>query len=96
MLMPLSNGKLVFEGAYAAIPTNIQGALIRYVESKILPGGFLCAVLCNDLFTAVGAADSGNLGALKLIVQYVYNNLPGSCYGSKEKIYRYVNERIAA
>jgi hypothetical protein len=93
MLMPLSNGKLVFEGKYAKIPTNTQGALARYIENKILPGGFLCAVLRNDLFSAVGHADSGNLSALTLIVEYIHNNLPSSCYGSREAINRYAERR---
>lgn len=91
-VMPLSGGKLVFNGMYSAIPANTQAALIRYVEQLILPGGFLCAVLNNDLFGAVGYADSDNLEALPLIVKFIYNELPAPCWGSKEKVLKFIEE----
>ena len=73
-----------FEGEYAVIPELTQGALQRYVEAKIEPGSFLTAVLCNDLFTAMGKADMFNQRALHAICMYIYNEVPGNCWGSKE------------
>ena len=46
------------------IPAHTKAALDRYVNDRLLPGGFLTAVLSNDLFGAVGSADSENLAAL--------------------------------
>lgn len=72
------------------IPAHTKAALDRYVEHKMLPGGFLMAVLSNDLFGAVGRADSENLDALPDIVKYVYNQMPSGSWGSKDQIYKFV------
>jgi hypothetical protein len=72
------------------IPAHTKAALDRYVEHKMLPGGFLMAVLTNDLFGAVGRADSENLAALPDIVRYVYNQMPADSWGSKDQIYKFV------
>jgi len=76
------------------IPDHTKAALDRYVNDRILPGGFLIAVLSNDLFGAVGRADSQNLAALGDIVKYIYNELPSGCWGSKEIIWKYVEDRF--
>jgi hypothetical protein len=76
------------------IPDHTKAALDRYVEHKILPGGFLMAVLSNDLFGAVGRADSQNLAALPDIVKYVYNEMPGDSWGSEGQIYKWVEDRF--
>ena len=57
-------------------------SLTRYEHQGIMPGGFLCAVLSNDLMTAVNTADAYNLKALKDICQYIYNELPEASHGS--------------
>ena len=76
------------------IPDHTKAALDRYVEHKILPGGFLMAVLSNDLFGAVGRADSQNLAALPDIVKYVYNEMPSASWGSQDQIYKWVEDRF--
>ncbi len=78
----------------ATIPEHTLGALDRYVNDRLLPGGFLVAVLSNDLFGAVGRADSENLAALADICRYVYNELPSSCWGSKDKIWAWVENKF--
>ncbi len=72
------------------IPAHTKAALDRYVEHKMLPGGFLMAVLSNDLFGAVGRADSENLLALPDIVRYVYNQMPADSWGSRDQIFKFV------
>ena len=74
------------------IPAHTKAELDRYVNRKILPGGFLIAVLSNDLFGAVGRGDSENLAALPDIVRYVYNRMPADSWGSKDQIYRFLKE----
>jgi len=82
-----------FTGEYAIIPELTQSALTRYVENHIAPGGFLTAVLCNDLFGAMGKADLQNLDALTAIVRYIYNHTPGNCWGSKDIIDEWLKRR---
>lgn len=64
-----------FEG-YEAIPERLQGGLLRYIEHGIQPGGFLTAVLMNDLVGATRRADPESLEALPLIVQWFQANYP--------------------
>lgn len=65
---------------------EIIGALDRYVNKRIPTGGFLEAVLCNNLMEAVGRADHINIRRLKEIVEYCYNDIPSICWGSPEKV----------
>jgi hypothetical protein len=76
---------------YESIPEHTQGALRRYVENGLEPGGFLTAVLCNDLMGAIGRADWRNAAALKEIAQFVYNEIPGNCWGSYVKMVAYMD-----
>lgn len=70
---------------------HIKESLKRYVENKIPTGGFLEAVLSNDLVGAIGRADSENINRLPEIVRYVYNALPPNCWGSREKVVQWLN-----
>jgi hypothetical protein len=63
------------------IPHQMHGAIIRYVEKGIRPGDFLTAVINNDLFEAVGRADSENKLCLDAYVTWFYNQAPGGCAG---------------
>lgn len=81
-----------FDGEYSAIPEATQGSILRYVEHRIQPGGFLTAVLCNDLYNATGRADKDNLIALPLIVRWFANKCPG-LYGS-ENMLEHIKGRI--
>ena len=68
------------------IPSDLIKSLTYYVEHHSETGGFLRAVLENDLTEAIGRADLDNLLILKDIVGYIFNELPMSCWGSKEKV----------
>lgn len=61
-------------------------ALRRYAEHRIPTGGFLQAVLENDLMEAFARADETSRANLFEIVCFVYNELPSNCYGSKDKV----------
>lgn len=65
-------------------------ALERYVEEHVDPGGFLKAVLSNDLTGAFSRADSYNERHMKEIVTYVYNYMPINCWGDKETVKRWL------
>lgn len=63
--------------AYAdLIPDYTMESLREYLLEGTPVGGFLQAVLENDLFQAVGRADSENLRAFGRIVALIYNVFP--------------------
>jgi len=68
------------------IPTAVQVGLDRYVQAKIRPGGFLYAVLTNDLFGALHRADNESRYHLDEIVRHIWHQLPGECWGSVAKV----------
>ena len=68
------------------IPENLKVSLDRYANSHIQVGSFLTAVLCNDLAEAFAKADPASILALHDILGYCYNELPGDCWGSPEKV----------
>lgn len=70
---------------YTLIPEHMRDAVRRYVEDGIEPGGFLKAVLCNDLKGAVIRADNINKKNIVNWVHFVIWELPGLCQGSEEK-----------
>lgn len=68
------------------LPPRMMGAIERYVNQGIPPGDFLTAVICNDLFEAVGRADEENMANLPAYVAYFYNEVTGACWGSRERM----------
>lgn len=77
------------------IPAHTKTALDKYVNNKFAPGGFLWAVLSNDLFGAVGRADSMNKYALPEIIAYIYNYLPSDCWGSEKKVNDWLKNKVS-
>lgn len=80
--------RLDFEGYN--IPEHTQGALERYILDRLAPGGFLTAVLANDLFGATGRADYMNANTLKDICGWIYMRAPRDCWGSYEIVTKYL------
>ena len=58
----------------------------NYVTHGVEPGGFVRAVLENNLCGAFGRADVENRRDIFEIVSYVHNNIPAGCNGSPEKV----------
>jgi len=74
------------------IPTRTLEAIQHWQEGGMHPaelGGFVRALLSNDLREAVGKADDENFAALKETVSWVHFNLPSNAWGSKEKLLAY-------
>jgi len=72
-------------------PVDKVGYLVRVNLSKYAshgqpPGGFLTAVLSNNLYQAVQRADLDNLANMEAIVNHIQNTLPYESYGSPEKV----------
>jgi hypothetical protein len=68
------------------VKAETKESIDRFVQYGIPPGHFLQAVLSNDLMEAMGRADSENRRDLFEICQYVYNELPIGCWGTKDKM----------
>ena len=75
------------------IPQNLIDSLDRYVKYGIPCGGFLNAVLSNDLMKAFGKADDDNRLILFDICQYIFNEVPLDCYGSKAKVQKWIERK---
>lgn len=78
---------------YAVIRQDVIESLKRYVDHRIETGGFLRAVLENNLREACGRADEDNAASLFQIVAYCYNEIPGSCWGSPERVKSWLQKR---
>ena len=68
---------------YSPLPERLREGVRRWVEDHVVPGGFLCAVICNNLRDAIFLAADENLPRLVEIVRWFYHEAPGLCWGSK-------------
>tara|TARA_R110000824_G_scaffold8899_1_gene40336 strand:- start:1985 stop:2362 length:378 start_codon:yes stop_codon:yes gene_type:complete len=78
---------------YDELPTTMLPSLYRYVVEGKRPGGFLTAVIENDLMAAVSRADASNLKALPVWAKFFYNCTPSECFGSVEKMREWCKAR---
>ena len=72
------------------IPDYTREAIDAYVQHRIPVGGFLTAVLTNNLFEAFARADDNNIAAMFDIVRYIYNETPAVCWGSTEAVTKWL------
>lgn len=72
--------------AYGAAPNGTGPAFQRWIEEGILPGGFLQAILANDLYTAVCRADATNLYLLREYYWWLTEHAPPACFGSVQSL----------
>jgi hypothetical protein len=64
-----------------ALPEDTQASIDRYVQHGIPTGGFLEAVICNDLHQAINRADETHMPIIPAIVGYLYAHCPSQCWG---------------
>lgn len=57
-----------------------------YIEEGILPGGFLTAVLENDMVGAAGRADNFNKERLLDYSAWLANDIPAAAWGSRDVV----------
>lgn len=74
------------------VPPDIVESLRQYVVDGRPTGEFLRAVLRNDLTDAVTRADKGNLALLPEIVRFCWNQLPGPCWGDRQKVDQWLHD----
>jgi len=75
------------------VPVHTVGALERYINDRIPTGGFLNAVLTNDLVGAISYADEDNLRAIPEIVKFLYNNVPMNAWRDEENVKKWLADR---
>jgi hypothetical protein len=74
---------------YSALPEWAREGLRLYVEEHVEPGSGLRACLQNDLREAIGRVwqrTPESAQDLCLVVSWLYNEAPGPCWGSKDKV----------
>jgi hypothetical protein len=72
--------------SYERLPEHMQAGARRYIEQGIPPGGFLEAVLANDLVGAFARADEVNRGAMRAWTLWLYNDIPSSAWGDPSMV----------
>lgn len=78
------------------IPGHTQASLTRYLENGYMPGGFLTAVMTNDLYRAVSSADEANTRALADIARWVFMNVPAGALFTEERMMEWCCKTQAA
>jgi len=73
--------------------TTTKKGLDRYAEHHGETGSFLRAVLENNLKESFARADDDNARDMHEIVAYVYNELPGACWGSPERVREWLAQK---
>jgi hypothetical protein len=71
---------------YSNLPEHMREGTKDYVERGLEPGGFLYAVLCNDLVAAFGKADEINFVRMSDWASWLWNEAPTGCWGSPAKV----------
>ena len=64
------------------VPSRMQDSFLLWVAFGIRPGGFLTAVLCDDLFGAYRRSDYVNRACMLDWIRFLHNYAPAGCYGS--------------
>lgn len=86
-------GDVAGDHAAAELPEHLRESLDAHVRLGRLTGGFLEAVLCNDLREALGRADPISLRSLPAIIRYLRDNAPAVAWGSVDKVRTWQHER---
>lgn len=64
------------------VPEHIRAGITNYFEHGLHPGGFVSAVVANDLTRAVQSADHENRKHIPSITRWVSYNAPAGSRGS--------------
>lgn len=68
------------------VPESLQGGLERYLVDRILPGGFLQAVLFNNMAEAVRRADPINQRFFAELILFLDTTAADEAWGSRDNV----------
>lgn len=85
--------ELKFEGQYANIPLGIRDGLDNYINKRLRPGGFLRAVIENNLSVALFSSDLASRRELYNIMMWFQWNAPYQCWGSPERLRAWLSRK---
>lgn len=68
------------------VPEHLIPGLGLYLVKGITPGSFLESVLRNNLMGAFANGDEKSLAGLRGLVKFLYNDVPGCCWGNEENV----------
>lgn len=71
---------------------SILDAIDRYAKKHCPVGDFLYSVLTNNLTESFGRADEENKSDLEKIVYYCNWHIPRVCWGSPEKVKKWLED----
>jgi len=66
-------------------------ALKNYAVNHRAPGGFLTAILSNDLMEAVLMANLDDRFSIPQICEYIFHHCPGNCWGTPEAVEKWIS-----
>lgn len=74
------------------VPMRMRYHVMRYIHSRTQVGGFLHAVITNDLDGACTQADDENIKCIPAYIKFFYNVAPGACWGSPEAYENWISK----
>lgn len=78
------------------LPDHMRQGVRDYIEYGLPPGGFLGAVLSNQLAEAFARADSINRAAMGDWAAWLWDEAPNECWGSPATVNAWCEARQAA
>jgi hypothetical protein len=83
---------------YSSLPEHMQEVAREYVEQGIEAAhhDFFYELLTNDLFGVFQFGDGINIANLKVWMTWLYNEPPGTCWGSPAKVDAWVKAHETA
>lgn len=68
------------------LPDHCRDGLLDYIDRGTPVGGFLTALLSNNLKETFARADTVNSYRVRDYVNFLYNHAPAGCWGSRERV----------
>lgn len=84
--------KNFYDFSYLDIPLHAQDTLENYLLRGWSPGGFLTAVLANDLMRACTSCDPTNRQSLVDIAKWVQHRAPTGSWGNYDTVDAWIND----
>lgn len=81
---------MLSDANWSLIPEHCREGLEEYILNGTESGGFLMAVVENDLRRAVESADFTNRRVLDGYVMFLNNYAPRECWGSPVKVGKWI------